>query len=351
MRLPQVSFLIGIIGTTLSMWGASWDITSHLLRTPETFFTPSHGILYLGVGISLIAAIFGLILFFTKKEFRSESFALGFKLLVIGAILQVIAGPGDFQWHELFGIDGLLSPTHITLALGVMTVLLGSIIGLTRIRFHLHTKSNFLSVLLPIAFGVFWFSVMWLIFFFVLPISEGDTHNFNPDPHVAIILSFIFIPIAFSFVFWIVSKTFNTFGASSAAALIFLVMNITSNILTSENLLSYLPWFVAPIIAVIASDYIFHIKLNLKLRKFSNTISGAVLGSMFFVFCFPMLSMTFLDVYLYNDVFAYDVLPTTTDAVFNLWMMSIPGGALSGAVGLIVAPKLFKFYSQLNNTN
>ena len=26
--------------------------------TPETFFTPSHGILYLGVGINVISAIF-----------------------------------------------------------------------------------------------------------------------------------------------------------------------------------------------------------------------------------------------------------------------------------------------------
>ena len=47
-RLPIISFVFAFIGVTLCMWGASWDITSHLLRTPETFFTPSHGILYLG---------------------------------------------------------------------------------------------------------------------------------------------------------------------------------------------------------------------------------------------------------------------------------------------------------------
>ena len=342
MRLPLVAFLIGIIGTTLSMWGASWDITAHLLRTPETFFTPSHGILYLGVGISLISAIFGMALFARKKEYRTQSFAFGFKIIAIGAVMQVIAGPGDYQWHELFGIDGLLSPTHILLALGIMTSLVGSVLGITRIRYHLQTKSNFVSALLPVSYGIFWFSVMWLIFFFVLPISEGDTHNFNPDPYVAIILSFILLPIGFSFVFWVTSKTFNSFGASSIAALSFLVMNITSNILTSENLLSYLPWFIAPMIAAVAADYIFHMKTRL---KFSEKISGAVLGSMFFVFCFPMLSMTFLDVYLYNDVFPYDVLHTTTDTVFNLWMMSIPAGALSGTVGMIIAPRLFKFYS------
>jgi len=55
-----VSFFIALVGASLSMWGASWDITSHLLRTPETFFTPSHMLLYTGVGISLISAILAL---------------------------------------------------------------------------------------------------------------------------------------------------------------------------------------------------------------------------------------------------------------------------------------------------
>ena len=346
MRLPLVSFLIGLIGTTLSMWGASWDVTSHLLRTPETFFTPSHGILYLGVGISLIGAILGLILFFLKKELRSKSFTFGYKLLAIGAVMQIIAGPGDFLWHEQFGIDGLLSPTHITLALGVMTVLIGSIIGMARIQFHLNKRSSFLSMLLPVSFGIFWFSVMWLLFFFVLPISSGDTFNFNPDPYVAIVLSFVFIPIAFSMVFWTTSKTLNHFGAASVAALSFMMMNITSNILTSESLLFYLPWFIAPIAAAVASDYIFHKKGNSKLsQKHSEKISGAILGSMFFMFCFPMLAMTFLDVYLYNDVFAYDILPTASETVFDIWLMTIPLGALSGTVGMIISPKLLKFYS------
>lgn len=195
-RFPAIVFLAALVGATLSMWGASWDITSHLLRTPETFFTPSHGILYLGVGISVVSAMMSSVLYLRRKELRTESFSTGFKLIVIGSVIQVVAGPGDFYWHELFGIDGLLSPTHITLALGILTVLVGAVIGFSRINFHLYESNNFIKVVLPITFGILWFSVMWLIFFFVLPISEGDTHNFNPDPAIALILSFVFIPFA-----------------------------------------------------------------------------------------------------------------------------------------------------------
>ena len=337
-RLSLGVFLIALIGVTLSMWGASWDITSHLLRTPETFFTPSHGILYAGVGISLISAILSLAII-KNKEIREKSFAFGLKLVIIGAIMQIIAGPGDFYWHELFGIDGLLSPTHITLALGILITCLGATIGFARIRTHL--KNNVVAnFTLPISMGVFWFSVMWLIFFFVLPISEGDTHDFNPDQYFAVVLSFVAIPFAFSIVFWSASKSFNYFGPASAAALVFVMMNITSNILTSEKLLIYLPWFAAPMIAAIAADYIINKKS--KFGKHHEKIAGAVLGSTFFIFSFPMLAMTFLELYLFNDVFPYDVLHKTSENIFQIWMITVIPGAVAGMLGMMFASKKLK---------
>ena len=346
MKLPAITFLVALSGTTLAMWGASWDITSHLLREPETFFTPSHGILYLGVGISVISAIMSSVTYLRREEIRTESFAMGLKLIVIGALIQIAAGPGDFYWHELFGLDGLLSPTHITLALGILTTLVGSVIGFSRINFHLQEKNIFFRTILPITYGIFWFSIMWLIFFFVLPISEGETHNFNPDPSVAIVLSFVLIPFGYSLVFWTSSKTQNRFGASSAAGLTFIVMNISSNIFTSEGIMFYLPLFAAPMISAIAADYVFNRKWESKImQKHSAKVAGAILGSMFFAFSFPMLSMTFLEVYLHNDIFPYDVLPTSPDVVFKDWMMTIPGGIVSGIVGMILAPKILRFSS------
>ena len=322
------------------MWGASWDITSHLLRTPETFFTPSHMLLYTGVGISLISAIIGLILILSKKEIRGKPFVFGSKVIIVGAIVQLIAGPGDFYWHELFGIDGLLSPTHLALALGIIAVSVGTTIGFARIKSEMTSNNNFLKIILPISFGIFWFSVMWLIFFFVLPISEGETHNFNPNPLVAVVLGVVLIPFSFSVVFWSVSKNINRFGAASAAALVFLTMNVTSNIFTSEKLLFYLPWFVAPMASAIFADYILNKKLKSKyLQKYSVQISGLILGSMFFMFCFPMLAMTFLEFYVFNDVFSYDVIHSSSDTIANTWLLTIIPGALSGMAGTTLAQK------------
>jgi len=77
-----------------------------------------------------------------RKQTRKMPFVFGLKIIVLGAFLQAIAGPSDFYWHELFGIDGLLSPTHLTLAVGILIVSIGSVIGFARIHSHLVEKTS-----------------------------------------------------------------------------------------------------------------------------------------------------------------------------------------------------------------
>ena len=69
--------VISLFGSVLEIWGGSWDITSHAIGAPESFFTPPHAVLYSGVGISLIAAIAALGIIVRDKEIRHESFSLG----------------------------------------------------------------------------------------------------------------------------------------------------------------------------------------------------------------------------------------------------------------------------------
>ena len=346
-RLPIVSFVFAFIGVTLSMWGASWDITSHLLRIPETFFTPSHGMLYLGVGINVISVVFSAASLIKKQHIQKEiKFSL--KLIIIGSIMQTVAGPGDFYWHEMFGIDGLMSPTHIILALGIMIVSLSSTIGFSKIKVENPKRKYYLKKITIGSLGVFWFSMMWIIFFFVLPISEGETHNFNPDPYFAIILSFLALPFAFSLVFWAGSRITKRFGAASSTTIVFMIMNITSNIMTTNNLLMYLPWFVIPITGAIIADYILTKNFeNSFVLKHKEKIAGSIIGSMFFMFCFPMLAMTFLEVYVFNDVFSYDILHVASDSIFQIWMITTIPGAIAGMVGMIFASKKIPRVSKL----
>ena len=186
------------------------------------------------------------------------------------------------------------------------------------------------------------------LFFFVLPISEGETYDFNPDPYVAIILSFLVLPFTFSLVFWAGSRISKGFGAASSAAIVFMIMNITSNIITSNNLFMYLPWFVIPITGAIIADYM--LAKNFKnsfVQKHKEKISGSILGSTFFIFCFPMLAMTFLEVYVFNDVFSYDILHVASDSVLQIWMMTIIPGAIGGMIGMTFASKKIRSISKI----
>jgi hypothetical protein len=184
----------------------------------------------------------------------------------------------------------------------------------------------------------------------VRPISEGDTHNFNPNPYVALILGVTLLPFSFSLIFWFASKTVNRLGAASAAALVFLIMNISANIFTSEKLLFYLPWFAAPMISAILADYLLNNKTKSKfLQSHSNKISGSILGSMFFMFSFPMLAMTFLDFYVFNDVFSYDVIHSSSNTIANVWLMTIIPGIVFGMIGTIYAQKKLSHLMDIKN--
>ena len=333
-KLGFFGFCLATIGVTFSLWGGGWDVTSHLLRTPETFFTPSHMLLYTGVGISVISAIISTVIYVRKKADRSSRF--GLNLILLGVLVQVIAGPGDFFWHEEFGLDGLLSPTHLTLLTGMLMTVTGAVFGLARMS-NPFSSNKIVSVPLAISFGIFWLCCIWIVHLFVLPISTGETHDFNPDPYVALGISFVALPMISSIIFWSIAKRFAVFGAASAAMLVFLTINVTSNITTTEQLTLYYPWFALPMVFAVAADYILtRTKIS---SRISDKISGALIGSMFFMFSFPMIGMTFLTFYVSGDVLAYDIIPTSESLVGEIWLKTMPVGAAVGVLGTVIASK------------
>ena len=65
--------LVATGGVFLQIGGTSWDVTSHLLQRPETFFTPPHAVLYSGVGLLVIAATLGGSLLRKNHDIRALS--------------------------------------------------------------------------------------------------------------------------------------------------------------------------------------------------------------------------------------------------------------------------------------
>ena len=115
--------LIMLIGLIISFSGGSWDITFHILSQPESFLSYPHTLVYTGIFIAI--SIF--FINFRKNISNKNPHRKANYLILLGTILILAAGPFDFSWHLKFGLDGLLSPPHVTLLTGWLLVGLGNL--------------------------------------------------------------------------------------------------------------------------------------------------------------------------------------------------------------------------------
>jgi hypothetical protein len=349
----SVSVLIlATVGVFIQTEGASWDVMSHLLRRPETFFTPSHTMLYTGVGLLIISAAISVYLLRKNyDEIRTKSFSTALKLLITGSAISLVAGPSDYLWHQVFGVDGLLSPTHLTLVTGMLINSIAVVLGFARIIVYFPTakerrlRASIKAAMIP-AFAVLWAMMIWYVYMFALPLSDGQHFNFNLNPIHEIIISIIALPMIGSMVFITASRTIGRFGAATAVTGLLLLMNSFADIIPSNQLMPFLPWYLMLIIPAVIGDLILNkpviltsSKKNMLKAKRPVMVSGAIIGSIFYIIGYPMLPITFAEPLGYtfhsmNDILANFV--RTLPFVFIL--TAIPAVAM-GIIGSIISVK------------
>ena len=227
-RNPITGYILVSLGVLLSASSGSWDITNHLLNKPETFFSPPHAGLYMGVAIVLSGSIMMLSRYYRSYSNISNNnhyinklidLPLPIKLVTIGVIMLVSAGPFDFAWHSAFGLDGLLSPSHSVLTIGMAVSSIGALLGILssnndqnnndnnnnksrKFNPSITTSSSCSSstiadstnnddnntshaislILIIIGIIPVWITVSGLIHMASLPFSDTEHFNFNPDP-------------------------------------------------------------------------------------------------------------------------------------------------------------------------
>jgi hypothetical protein len=132
---------LAVLSVTSAMIGGHWDISWHRSIGRDTFLTPAHVAIYLcGVlsGIScgylILSTTFGkspsaLALRAASVNIWGFRGPLGAFIAAWGGFAMLASAPFDDWWHNAYGLDvKILSPPHVVLSLGIVTVEIGALI-------------------------------------------------------------------------------------------------------------------------------------------------------------------------------------------------------------------------------
>lgn len=338
-KLFLFSNLVISFGVLLVTIGGGWDITNHLLNRPESFFSPPHALLYSGVAISLVGTLLLVSRWLKLDSDEKSRYRFPLKLGVAGIIILVSAGPFDFAWHSNFGLDGLLSPPHLTLISGMFLCAIGSMISILRFGISFRNESysihHFLVVLalLPV-----WMVSSGFLYSFSLPFSETNYFDFNPDIYFAAVFATISMPFLISTILVLSSRFSNyKFGILSITGTLLLLINIANSILPNPALVQTIPFYLMTLVPFVVSDVI----LSTSKKRVSTFVAGAILGSTFYFLYFPLIT------HIYNEV-VYDRIVSgsvTSHVYFEMTPLIFPiviGPAIVfGIIGTKFAEKIF----------
>lgn len=123
------AYALASIAFWLQMVGGGWDIEFHLAGGAEEFWTPPHMLLYVGIGVSVAAALNGLLLNYIGSPVPGL-LRLGLGVVLVGGAVELGAGVFDSWWHATWGIDDAFSPPHVMMILGMNVVGVGLVTGL-----------------------------------------------------------------------------------------------------------------------------------------------------------------------------------------------------------------------------
>ena len=351
-----IGFFLISLGILVSTSGGSWDITNHLLNKPETFFAPPHAVLYTGVALAILGSA---IIF---RGWRSSSIYypelhIPFKLIVTGILMLIVAGPVDFGWHSAFGLDGLLSPPHFVLLMGMIMSSIGAMLGIIKYINNRtdnfgskincssvmtgKNKSNYCSTsIVLIVFGILpiWLATSGLIGMFTLPFSNTKYFDFNPEPSLAVSFATICYPFLISLIlFSSFELTGRKFGILSITGTVYITINALTAIMPSESLLPTLPFYIINIIPIIVADVVLSISTE---RFYYRYIAGALLGVSFFMIHYPLIT------YTYNELLTKQLVwPSLTASIYfgminYVYPLVVIPAITMGILGICVGNKL-----------
>ena len=145
-RLGIPTYIYAVVFSSFCVvMGLLWDIMWHMSIGRDGLFAPPHVVIYVG---AIVAGLFSayqiLNLTLTRNHpGRVEAVPfwgvfygpLGAMFCVWGALAMLTSAPFDDWWHNTYGLDvQILTPPHTILAIGIMTVQFGAVVGVLSLQ-------------------------------------------------------------------------------------------------------------------------------------------------------------------------------------------------------------------------
>lgn len=161
------------LGGVWMVLGLFIDGWAHRNDKPETFFTPWHAVLYSG----FLASVLWMLAVIRRGQADGRSFRQavpeGYGVRMIGLAIFATGAMGDLLWHSIFGVEvnleALLSPSHLLLLVGGLTMAVGPIAS-TNLRAPL--EATWSSVGSAIGSIVFITSVLLFFLMYESPFTD-----------------------------------------------------------------------------------------------------------------------------------------------------------------------------------
>jgi hypothetical protein len=128
---------LAALSVSSAVIGVEWDISWHRSIGRDSFLTPAHVAIYLcGILAGVFCSYLILATTFGHGRLRESSVSLwGFRgplgafIASWGGVTMLTSAPFDDWWHGAYGLDvKVLSPPHVLLAIGIVSVAAGSLV-------------------------------------------------------------------------------------------------------------------------------------------------------------------------------------------------------------------------------
>ncbi|WP_460958956.1 hypothetical protein [Spirosoma litoris] len=187
--------------------GLLWDIMWHMSIGRDGLFAAPHLVIYVGGVVGGLFSAYQIFNLTLSKNHPGRPEAvpfwgvfygpLGAMFCVWGALAMLTSAPFDDWWHNTYGLDvQILTPPHTILAIGIMTLQFGAIIGVLALQNRhqntglVSTTSTRLKWLFAIAAGLL---LTMLFSLFSETMDRGDTHSTAYYVTAAIVLPFYLV--------------------------------------------------------------------------------------------------------------------------------------------------------------